>query len=110
MGHVSKFNRFQTTVNNGKAGLENEVSDTSNAGFSRKRLNRDVLVFGVSEGGGDFAFKNKKTPPLSNLTLTIIIPPFNTGFQAFNVALWARGGAIWVSLWPNPRRQLNQAK
>jgi hypothetical protein len=47
---------------------ESKVSATSNAGFLRKKLNCDVLVYGVS-GGTNFASKNKK------ITTTVELDP-----------------------------------
>jgi len=41
---------------------ENKVSATPNKGFSIKRLNRDIHVFGVS-GEKKIASKNKSSPP-----------------------------------------------
>jgi|AntAceMinimDraft_11_1070367.scaffolds.fasta_scaffold117725_1 hypothetical protein len=59
--------------------FENKVSATSNTGFSRKGLNRDVLVFGVS-GGAILHLKFKKLPPRSNSTPVMAISPVNTRF------------------------------
>jgi hypothetical protein len=52
-----------------------------NKGFEKGLNYHDVFVFGVSGGGGDFAYINKNSPPRSNSTPIVIIQPFNTRFR-----------------------------
>ena len=47
-----------------------------------------MTSFSVCQGRGDFASKNKNSPPRSNSITIINISPFNV----FNVAVWAQGG------------------